>query len=286
MKQQRQARRTLRNSTTRTLSIGNSSDLVYSSTKSGISTNSWTLLSNDPFSQIEANTSVFTEITDQSTISRSSLYADKNRSFMSCLPPSYHATPSGRNGSTSACIRPDYFVSAESIRDELSKYPNDTHRIIKQFFNKIQEQNEAEDWEPFYFAMDEFSRRTQHPVAIFYLARCFIYGLGVETNIEYGLQLLSSQSSCEASYALGLCYLDGLPVTGSHTILEVNKQVAFEYFCAAVNHDASLASPETFDIIAEAQCIMARMLFQGDGVNQNSEEAFKLLLASANNNNM
>ncbi|KAI8891444.1 HCP-like protein [Backusella circina FSU 941] len=282
---QRQARRTLRNST-RNLSISNGSELVYSSTKSGISTNSWTLLSNDPFSQIEANTSVFTEITDQSTISRSSLYADKNRSLMYSFPPSYHATPSGRNGSTSACMGLDYFVSAESIRDELSKYPNDTHRIIKQFFNKIQEQKDAEDWEPFYLAIDEFSRRTQHPIAIFYLARCFIYGLGVETNIEYGLHLLRSQSSCEASYALGLCYLDGLPVTGPHTILEVNKPVAFEYFSTVVSYSSMSVSPETLDIIAEAQCIMARMLFQGDGVNQNSEEAFELLLASANNNNI
>jgi TPR repeat protein len=187
----------------------------------------------------------------------------------------------------------DYMLTAEKILDELihSSGPSEYHRIIKDAFIKVQEQNDPEDWQQFFIAISQFASSTQDAVANVYLARCFISGLGVTTNIEHGFGLLKSQESCETSYALGHCYFNGLPppspsYTNGHTIQEVDRVAAFEYFRKAASYDPSISTQETVATIAEAQCIMARMLFQGDGVTQNSKEALHYLMLSAENNNM
>ncbi|CEI95374.1 hypothetical protein RMCBS344292_09563 [Rhizopus microsporus] len=252
------------------LSIHDENAPFYS--KSNISSG-WTALSNDPFSQIEVNTSTFTEITDHSTISRKSLYPEDT------LFSSSTTIPVQRPSSSFLAS------SARDIQQQLQMYPSRSYQIIKEAFKKAQLQNDPYDWTQFYMAIDHYAIQSHDPVALVYLARCLISGLGCTPDIQRGFDLLKSHPSCETNYALGHCYLDGLPANGPHTIQDVDKATAFEYFLSAAN-DYEPTNESIATTIAEAQCRLARMLFQGEGVEQNSKEGFEYLMKSAENNNM
>lgn len=253
------------------LSIHDENAPFYS--RSNISSG-WTALSNDPFSQIEVNTSTFTEITDHSTISRKSLYPEDTL-FSSTTT----TTPTQRPSSSFLAS------SARDIQQQLKMYPSRSYQIIKEAFKKAQLQNDPYDWTQFYMAIDHYAIQSHDPVALVYLARCLISGLGCTPDIQRGFDLLKSHPSCETNYALGHCYLDGLPANGLHTIQDVDKATAFECFLSAAN-DYEPTNESIATTIAEAQCRLARMLFQGEGVEQNSKEGFEYLMKSAENNNM
>lgn len=221
---------------------------------SNISSACWTALSNDPFSQIEANTSTFTEITDHSTISRKSLYQITEN-------PSYHphtASP----------------ITAQNIHITLNSYPNHSHSILKEAFQRIQQKNDPLEASHFFIALNQQYPTTQNSNIIVYLAKCHLLGLGTAKDIERGLQLLQSNPSCESFYALGIYYLDET----------INKTTAFEYFKKACEYD--ITNDSILMTVSEAQCTLARMLFQGEGTRQNSQDALNYLLASARNENM
>ncbi|KAG1088916.1 hypothetical protein G6F42_020131 [Rhizopus arrhizus] len=276
---------------TKHLSIisNNTAQTTDYSNKSNISSGGWTTLSNDPFSQIEANTSAFTEITDQSTISRKSLYPVIETSSVNA-PPSYyhHASPSVTN------VRG---ISTFDILDKLEKHPQHSHHlIIKEAYQRAQQQNDEYDWNQFYHAMHQYISlpSSYKSIGIVYLAKCLLFGLGVPINIERGLNLLKSHPSCETTYALGHCYLDGTAsasAAAAGTCVSVNKEIqgvdklaAFECFKNASEYDA--INESILSTIGESQCTLARMLFQGEGVNQNTQEALNYLMKSAENNNM
>ncbi|KAI8639391.1 hypothetical protein BD408DRAFT_272249 [Parasitella parasitica] len=263
--------------------------------KSNISSG-WTTLSNDPFSQIEANTSAFTEITDQSTISRKSLYPVLESSATNA-PPSYyhHAAPSMTHVPG---------ISTLDILDTLEKHPQQSHHlIIKEAYQRAQQQNDEYDWNQFYNAIHRYISLPSgyKSIGIVYLAKCLMFGLGISVNIERGLNLLKSHPSCETTYALGRCYLDGYPTTttttttntntAAVTVTDANKEIqgvdklaAFECFKNASEYDA--ANDSISSTIGEAQCTLARMLFQGEGVKQNTQLALDYLKKSAENNNV
>ncbi|KAL0140525.1 hypothetical protein V8B55DRAFT_1508043 [Mucor lusitanicus] len=259
------------------------------SNKSNISSGGWTTLSNDPFSQIEANTSAFTEITDQSTISRKSLYPVMEASSVNNAPPSYYCHHAS---SSVASVPPG--ISTLDILDQLNKHPQHSHHlIIKEAYQRAQQQNDEYDWNQFYHAMHQYlSLPTSYKsIAIVYLAKCLMFGLGVPINIERGLHLLKSHPSCETTYALGRCYLDGTAAASNAAaaaarkeIQGVDKLAAFECFKNASEYEATNES--ILSTIGESQCTLARMLFQGEGVNQNTQQALDYLMKSAENNNM
>ncbi|CAO3645736.1 unnamed protein product [Mucor fragilis] len=259
------------------------------SNKSNISSGGWTTLSNDPFSQIEANTSAFTEITDQSTISRKSLYPVMEASSVNNAPPSYyyhhHASSSATN------VPPG--ISTFDILDQLEKHPRQSHHlIIKEAYQRAQQQNDEYDWNQFYHAMHQYTSlpSSYKSIGIVYLAKCLMFGLGVSVNVERGLQLLKSHPSCETTYALGRCYLDGTTASPASDaavhkeIQGVDKLAAFECFKNASEYEATNES--ILSTIGESQCTLARMLFQGEGVNQNTQQALSYLMKSAENSNM
>jgi hypothetical protein len=243
-----------------------SSDIGNYFNKSNISSGGWTLLSNDPFSQIEANASAFTEITDQSTISRKSLYAVVE-STVSLPPFHFNATA----------------VMMQDILDAFSNHPPTVHHIImKEAYQRAVEQNDAFDWKQFYNAIHQYvsldTIDKNKSAGIVYLAKCFISGLGVSPDIERGIQLLKNHPSCETDYALGQCYLDGIAENQ-----EVDKSAAFECFKSASAYEP--INDSILSNVAGAQCALARMLFQGDGVAQNTKEAINYLMKSAENKN-
>ncbi|KAG2235737.1 hypothetical protein INT48_009152 [Thamnidium elegans] len=216
----------------------------------------WTSLSNDPFSQIEAvNTSTFTEITDQSTISRKSLYP--------VLESDDYFSPS-----THSLLSP---MKSQDILNQLVQQPTHAYRLIKDAYQRAQQQNDPYDWNQFYLAMEEYTTKSNSPVAIVYLAKCLISGLGVKSDTNRGFQLLKSNPSCETTYALGHCYLQ-----------KGEKKAAFESFQTVMNYP--IHNQSTQFTIAEAQCNSARMLFQGEGVEQNTKKALALLIKSAEYN--
>jgi TPR repeat protein len=124
--------------------------------------------------------------------------------------------------------------------------------------------------------MEQFYSTSKKSIGLVYLAKCLIAGLGVSPNIGRGLELLKSNPACETTYALGHCYLDGLPHQGLD-----NKKAAYDCFQFVIQN---YNSPQS--IIAEAQCTLARMLFQGEGVQQDTQAALNYLMKSAENNNM
>lgn len=259
----------------------NSDSAFYSNISSG-----WTTLSNDPFSQIEAaNTSTFTEVTDQSTISRKSLYpaaaAVNNKSCTSLLlaPPYYN-----NNNTANSCLL--HAMTAQGILNQLAT-SSSSYDVIKEAYERAQQQNDPYDWTQFYLAMEQYNKTKVNSIGIVYLARCLIAGLGTTINIERGIELLKSNPSCETTYALGHCYLDGSLSLSSPDV--DRKTAAFNCFSDVVSTYAdnmSTANESIQSTVAEAQCTMARMLFQGQGVQQNTSEALKLLMQSAENNNM
>ncbi|EIE81150.1 hypothetical protein RO3G_05855 [Rhizopus delemar RA 99-880] len=232
----------------------------------------WTALSNDPFSQIDVNTSTFTLGTENSTISRKSIYpaAPLEDNLFSYTQP--QSSPSSSSSSTA------------HLQKQLNLYPFKSYRLIKEAFQKAQLKNDPEHWFQFYGAMEKYATESHDPVAIVYLAMCLISGLGCDTQVQRGFDLLKKHPSCETSYVLGHCCLDGLPIQAPHTIQEVDKFMAFDYFKRAA-HDYEPTNESIATTIAEAQCRLARMLFQGEGVQQNSKEAFDYLMKSAENNN-
>ncbi|KAI8375077.1 hypothetical protein EDC96DRAFT_497811 [Choanephora cucurbitarum] len=259
-----------------------SSDYVgFYSDKSNISSTAWTVLSNDPFSQIEASASAFTEITDHSTISRKSLY---NVAGPSTSPPSYYNT---KFNNTSSIIQNNAGpapVLTQDILSQLKQHPSQSYRIIQESYQHAQQQNDPFDWTQFYHAIHQYSKiadASNKSIAIVYLAKCLIFGFGVNQDIERGFNLLHSHPSCETNYALGRCYLDGVPSPDNKRIDSI---AAFEYFKVASEYTPT--NDSILNTVAEAQCILARMLFQGEGVTQNTEEALKYLMMSASNDNM
>ncbi|KAI9486573.1 MAG: hypothetical protein EXX96DRAFT_47023 [Benjaminiella poitrasii] len=265
------------------------SDIGLYSNRSNISSAAWTTLSNDPFSQIEASTSAFTEITDQSTISRKSLYPVKE-SFVqpasSSSPPSYLLDQffNLHNNNESNFVN---VISTQDILNMLNTYPQHSHTIIKEAYQKAQQHNEPFDWSHLYHALEQYTSlptNKDKSVAIVYLAKCLIYGLGVTADVKHGISLLKSHSSCETMYALGHCYLDGLHVDKKQIQGDVDKKAAFECFKTASEYEPT--NDSTLFTVAEAQCTLARMLFQGEGTDQNTPEALNYLQKSAENNNM
>ncbi|KAI8377338.1 hypothetical protein BD560DRAFT_390814 [Blakeslea trispora] len=263
-----------------------SSDYVgFYSDKSNISSTAWTTLLSDPFSQIEASASAFTEITDHSTISRKSLYAIAGPSTS---PPSYYHTKINNTSTTTTNTTHNNTgltpVLTQDILSQLEQHPNQSHRIIQESYQHAQQQNDPFDWTQFYHAIHQyntFANGSNKSIAIVYLAKCLIFGLGVNQDIERGFNLLRSHPSCETSYALGRCYLDGVPSSDNKRI---DKIAAFECFKVASEYTPTNESILT--TVAEAQCVLARMLFQGEEVTQNTEEALRYLMMSADNNNM
>jgi hypothetical protein len=238
---------------TKHVSLISNSDIGYSNISS------WTMLSSDPFSQIEANTSAFTEITDQSTISRKSLYP-----VVDSVSPCHFTAQ----------------VMTQDILNALSNQPQTVHHtIIKEAYQRALQQNDVFDWKQFYNAIHHYVSLDQNKsIGIVYLAKCLISGLGVRPDIERGIQLLKDHPSCETIYALGQCYLDGL-VKGKS-----QESAAFECFKKATEYEPINDSIRS--TVAEAQCTLARMLFQGEGVEQNTKEALNYLMKSAENRNM
>lgn len=246
--------------------------------KSSMSSSGWTTLSNDPFSQIEAaNTSAFTEITDQSTISRKSLYPVLESSHSLLLsPPSYTPSNVATNNSPISALTSQMILSqlAQCSEDRVSD-------VIREAYKKAQQQSDPFDWHQFYIAMEEYNATTKSYIGLVYLARCLIAGLGVSLNVERGIEILKSNPSCETTYALGHCYLDGLPSSTTTRPQGVDKKAAFKCFQLVIQKYTSPIST-----IAEAQCTLARLLFQGEGVQQDTSQALELLMKSAENNNM
>lgn len=215
----------------------------------------WTTLSNDPFSQIEAaNTSSFTDITDQSTISRKSLYP-----VMESSPVLNHTE----------LLSP---LKSNDILNQLAQSPNNAFGIIKDAYISAQQQSDPFDWNQFYQAMEQYTASTNSSIATVYLARCFMSGLGVKADIQRGFQLLKSNPSCETTYALGHCYLD-----------KGEKKNAFGCFQTVINTEYTM-NDSVHSTVAEAQCTLARMFFQGEGVEQNTAQALNLLMKSAQSN--
>ncbi|KAI9260151.1 hypothetical protein BY458DRAFT_516707 [Sporodiniella umbellata] len=231
----------------------------------------WTALSNEPFSQFDVNTSTFTMVTEHSTISRKSIYQHET--------PYTASSTSSSNSSTSIPI-----ISLKNLHSQLKNHPSQTYHIIKQSFQKAQLQNDPEDWSHFYKAMEYYTKESQDVVGLVHLAMCLISGLGCAKDEQRGLELLKSRPTCETNYVLGHCYLDGLPVKPPHSIQAVDHVAAFEYFKSAA-HDYEPTNESIADTVAEAQCRLARMLFQGQGVQQNSEEGMDYLTQSAENKN-
>lgn len=222
------------------------------STNSDNMSSGWTTLSNDPFSQIEAaNTSSFTDITDQSTISRKSLYPVMETS-------SIHDQPLSS-------------LTTETILEQLEASPDQALFIIKRAYQFAQQQNDPYDWTQFYSAMDYYSKESD--IATVYLARCYLSGLGVKVDSQRGFGLLKSNPSCETTYALGHCYLD-----------KGEKKNAFACFQTVINTQYTPTNESIQSTIAEAQCTLARMFFQGEGVEQNTAQALNLLMKSAESN--
>lgn len=216
----------------------------------------WTTLSNDPFSQIEAaNTSSFTDITDQSTISKKSLYP-----VIESSPVLNHLE----------LLSP---LKSNDILHQLDQSPNNSFQIIKDAYKSAQQQNDPFDWNQFYLAMEQYTTSTNSSIGIVYLARCLISGLGIKADIQRGFQLLKSNPSCETTYALGHCYLD-----------KGEKKAGFQCFQTVINAEYSQMTESIHSTVAEAQCTLARMLFQGEGVEQNTTQALNLLMKSAQSN--
>lgn len=249
------------------------SEIGIYSNRSNISSGGWTMLSSDPFSQIEANTSAFTEITDQSTISRKSLYPVME-STISLQP--YHFNTDGFTA-----------VMTQDILNAFSNQPQTLHHIIiKEAYQRALQQNDVFDWKQFYNAINQYVSldmpNKNKSIGVVYLAKCLISGLGVSPNIELGIQLLKDHPSCETLYALGQCYLDGLAIKYKNQ--QVDKSAAFDCFKKASGYEP--INDSILSAVAEAQCALARMLFQGgEGVNQNTEEALNYLMKSAENKN-
>jgi hypothetical protein len=263
----------------------NSGDSAFYSLNKSNMSSGWTTLSNDPFSQIEAaNTSAFTEITDQSTISRKSFYpaaaaigVESSTLSLLAQPPCYsQQQPTDDNNLLHA-------MTAQDILNQLNTSTTSSYSIIKEAYKIAQLQNDPYDWNQFYLAMEQYCKNSTDSIGIVYLARCLISGLGTTINIERGIELLKSNPSCETTYALGHCYLDGFAATGENKKFET----AFQCFSTVVQqYSADLSNESIQSTVAEAQCTLARMLFQGQGVQQNTTEALNLLLQSAENNNM
>jgi TPR repeat protein len=225
-------------------------------------------LSNDPFSQIEVNTSAFTEITDQSTISRKSLF------------PVYESLEVSSSNHQPFLLSA---TTAHSILYQLNSHPQSVHLILNEAYHRAREQNDVNDWTEFYIALDQYTSQTSIPFdlkssAVVYLARCFIFGLGTEKNVEHGLSLLTNHSSCETIYALGKYYLDGIDNQ------YIDQAKAFEYIKTASEYN--IMNNSMLATVNEAQCTLARILFQGEGVAQNSNQALDYLMKSAENDNM
>ncbi|CAO3675937.1 unnamed protein product [Rhizopus stolonifer] len=238
------------------LSVTSSEDLALHS-KSNISSG-WTALSNDPFSQIDVNASTFSLITEHSTISQKFIYHDPHPSTSTKSP--------------------------RDLKSQLKRHPSQSYHIIQHAFQKAQLQNDPEDWSQFYRAMEHYATTSNDPVVLVHLAMCLISGLGCTADEQRGFDLLKSHPSCETSYVLGHCYLDGLPVQVPHTIQAINPTMAFEYFTRAA-HDYEPINESVATTVAEAQCRLARMLFQGQGVQQDSKKAMDYLMKSADNHN-
>ncbi|KAI7906989.1 uncharacterized protein BX663DRAFT_494427 [Cokeromyces recurvatus] len=265
------------------ISSNSTSDAGLYSNKSNISSVAWTTLSNDPFSQIEVNTSAFTDITDQSTISRKSLYPVSDSITQTASSSPFHQFFNQNNNSHNNRKHLINAISTEDILNMLNTYPQQSHLIIKEAYQRAQQQNDPFDWTQFYNALEQYTSfsliNDSNHIAIVYLAKCLISGLGVTTDIDRGFDLLKSNPSCEAYYTLGQCYLNGIQIGK-----KVDKTAAFECFRRA--SECMQINESTLTTIAEAQCALARMLFQGEGVEQNTNEALNYLHKSAKNNNM
>ncbi|CEP08949.1 hypothetical protein [Parasitella parasitica] len=264
------------NSKHQSVASSSSNTDYYSYSKSNISSG-WTTLSNDPFSQIEASTSAFTEITDQSTISRKSLYPVLETA--TSAPPSYYDDPS-----SSMTHVPG--ISTLDMLDTLNRHPQQSHHlIVKEAYQRAQQQNDEDGWHQFYNAIHRYMSlpSSYKSIGVVYLARCLMLGLGVPANVERGLNLLKSHQSCETAYALGRCYLDGY-LAADREIQGVDKKAAFECLKNASEYEP--ANESMTAAIGEAQCSLARMLFQGEGVEQNTQAALSYLMKSADNNNI
>ncbi|KAI8997709.1 hypothetical protein BDB01DRAFT_713438 [Pilobolus umbonatus] len=248
-----------------------STNITLCTNKSSLNSSGWTNLSTDPFSHIDINTSTFTELTEQSTISRHSIYSEVDKSIFP-LPPTPQITSD------------QPILPADSILERLLERPSESHIILRDAFKQAQ-LNDVQGWTQLYSAIQQYTQQIHDPLANVYLAKCLISGLGVTANMEQGFQLLKSQHSCETYLTLGHCYLDGLPSTPPHTIQPIDKARAFECFSKAAN-EYKATNESMVHSISEAQRIMARMLFQGEGIRQNTDQALELLLRSADNDNM
>ncbi|KAG0164094.1 hypothetical protein DFQ28_010813 [Apophysomyces sp. BC1034] len=248
------------------------------------------------FSQINPNTnsSVITTLTDHSTFSRHSLFnqdwpnsSDKKMvltTAASTAMPSIAQTsstpPYMRLLSRKSTVSKDKRVVAKEVLQLLgqAQESNCTYRILKETFAKAQWSDNPQDRNEAFIAASIWCQNTDDPVARVWVARCLLEGWGIAPDPAQGfsqLKTLAKDGCPHAFYPLGLCYLR----------IQNNPTDAFSWFKTAAEIDFDNLDPEAKELAALAQCRVAAMLFKGEGVFEDAENAWHWFLKSAKNGN-
>ncbi|KAF7722301.1 hypothetical protein EC973_003452 [Apophysomyces ossiformis] len=191
-------------------------------------------------------------------------------------------------------------ISTNQITQQLKQYPDRAHVILENAFTKAEQLKNDQLRENLFCVVDDWSKKTDNPTFQMWIARCQIQGWGTSADPSTGfttLKDLAQKGSWQAFYPLALCYLNGVAVpsvssgntstaTSPNTegslsyIQTVDKIDAYRWFKAAAEIECT---EETRSIVARAQCRVASMLFKGDGVIEDAENALKWFLKSAEN---
>lgn len=119
--------------------------------------------------------------------------------------------------------------------------------------------------------------------AQYWLARCYVSGLGCEQSDKLALDWFkkaAEQGFAEAYYYLACCYRDGKGV-------EQNQHLAFEWITKAVELADAYFSEATIRTkycsqVAEVYYFLGDLYAQGKGITQNDDQAFKFYKLAAN----
>ncbi|KAG0185369.1 hypothetical protein DFQ28_009473 [Apophysomyces sp. BC1034] len=190
-------------------------------------------------------------------------------------------------------------LSANQLLEQLKNSPNNTYTILENILTKAEQLQNQRLRDDLFHTIHNWNQTTNDPSFQMWIARCQIQGWGTPADPLLGfstLKELAERGCWQAFYPLAVCYMDGVMALQQSSgnasattsvancpvsyIQPVDKIDAHRWFKAAAEIECT---DETRSLVARAQCRVGSMLFKGDGVIEDPENALKWFCKSAEN---
>ncbi|KAI8374477.1 uncharacterized protein BYT42DRAFT_499505 [Radiomyces spectabilis] len=186
-------------------------------------------------------------------------------------------------------------LSCQAILQQLNRQPSSAFARLQKIYGTLLRVNILESQMEFYKAVCQWHETHHDEMSLYWIARCRMNGWDSTKEPVTGfsqLITLASAGCLEAQYYVAMVYLHGMSITGAQELsIQVDKKTAYDWLKLISDCDPIAGSSSTQHnnrtrtLISLAQYHLAEMLSKGNGVPEDTQQAFQLFVKSANHGN-